>query len=352
MNATRLGLVLATTVMSAVALSAGARPAPDHPVPDPLVRAGAAGAIAVESDAGHAGFAAGLPFAASLPAQPGYTIDAGVIGEAPTGFQVWVAPSAPHRAIIAANAAAGVAALRALGLAVTWRGYGNPAAAEGIITIGEGAPGCEGGPNVVGNTWPYEMGLPNGERYMYRSTIVLCPQLFTRYPSWEWRPTVLHELGHAMGLAHTNYWFDGAYQLMNAINHPGVYGYRAGDSNGLRLLATHNTLVRSLIPPIGAFDRSTWQPNGTINLAGWALLKYQPSGGVVISVTDNGKLVARSVPRVFRPDVNRIFDPGTRRHGYSITVPWLGGIQTFCVTATSAINPIAAAEIGCVTWRG
>jgi hypothetical protein len=281
---------------------------------------------------------------------PGYVyMTQRLIGETPGGLNVWVESGSAHRSEIAKYAASSVRRLRKFGLDVQWKGFGSPKAAEGVVTLRESNAGCSGGPNVIGMTWPYWNTLPNGDLYTDRAEIALCPTLFTNYGTWVTRATIHHELGHAMGLGHTAYEYDGSYQVMNPVATKGVSSYRAGDANGLRRLARHAQQVRDEIAPIGRFDDSTVSGKD-LTFTGWALLQYGKNVGVTIKVTDNGKVVRRSATTVLRQDVNSQYDHGDRTHGFSVSVPAQSGKHTYCVTAVSSVDSVAKSQLGCVTW--
>jgi hypothetical protein len=284
--------------------------------------------------------------------ETGYTmLQSTLVGETPAGFDVWVDPRAPHHWAIARSAASSVRSLHALGTRIRYRGYGTPAAGEGLVQIREGTRGCGNGGGTIGMTWTYWKTIDASKRYVYRADVYLCPKLF-QMATWATAATVGHELGHAMGLGHTNYRYLGSYQLMNAVVRKGVASYQKGDRAGLIRLARNSNWVKTEIPPAGKLDASSWQNDGTILFRGWALLKYFRSDPVRITLTDNGQVIATTGTPVLRSDVNRSYDPGQRPHGYAITVPWTGGTHAYCVNASSARHPSASTELGCVTWRG
>ena len=284
------------------------------------------------------------------PTGRGYTyLQAAMTAETPAGFQVWVNARAAHHWAIASTAAAAVKELHALGINIRWRGYGYPQAAEGVVRINEGSKGCGGDGSTVGMTWTSWESLPSGTNYASGADIYLCPRLF-RMGSWATQATVRHELGHAMGLGHTNYRYDGSYQVMNASVRPGVTRYRAGDRAGLRQLAANTRAIKSQIPPIGHLDASTFQSDGTIQFRGWAMLRFDKPGPVTVLLTDNGTVIYSGGTPIDRPDVNQREDPGTRPHGFQFATPWTGGNHQYCITAESSDYPAASADLGCVTW--
>ncbi|HEY2042033.1 MAG TPA: hypothetical protein VGH11_05090 [Jatrophihabitans sp.] len=289
---------------------------------------------------------------AATSAGPGYALQSSrLIGESGLGFRVYVDARAAHHTAIASEVASAVASLRRLGLNVSWSGYGTPKAAEGVIAVSEGQRGCAGAANRVANTYPYWMTLPNGDTYMYRSEIAICPRLY-QGPSWQWGATVAHEMGHAMGLAHSNAVYAGSYQLMSAVNHSGVTTYKAGDVAGLRRLAANNERVKSEVAPIGRLETSWWNANNTITIQGWSLLNYYKASDVTVSVTDNGRLVSKSVTSVRRADVNKAYAaPATSDHGFRVSVPWTPGDHSFCITVTSTKLAAAHASLDCANWQ-
>ena len=283
---------------------------------------------------------------------PGYAyLASSIVGQTPAGFSLWVSGSAKHHWVMGKYASSTAVALRRLGIKITYRGYGTPAAAEGVIRVFEGVKGCGSNGSTVGMTWTYWSGLSTGQQYVTHADVYLCPRLF-RLGTWATQATVGHELGHAMGLGHVPYRYLGSYQLMNPTVRRGLVTYRSGDRSGLQRLARQTSSIRLDIPPMGKLDKSTFQKDGTIDFTGWALLKFAKGSAVQIELTDNGQVVQNVGTTVLRPDVNAAQDPGTRRHGYDIDIPWPGGHHEYCVRATAVGHPEATAQLGCVTWSG
>jgi hypothetical protein len=282
----------------------------------------------------------------------GYTYLASTIaGETPAGFGVWVDSRAAHHWVMGRYSSSSATALSKLGIRIKYRGYGRPAAKEGVVRVLEGKKGCGSNSSTVGMTWTYWNGLPDGKSYVTHADVYLCPRLF-RLGTWATQATVGHELGHAMGLGHVSNRYQGSYQLMNPTVRRNVLTYRTGDRSGLAKLARATAAIRSDIPPTGKLDKSSFTDAGNIEFTGWALLKYAKADPIRIVVTDNGTPVAQSGTPVARADVNSQYDPGERTHGYDLSVPWPGGRHEYCVRATSSKHPSATAQLGCVTWTG
>jgi hypothetical protein len=261
-----------------------------------------------------------------------------IVAQTPGGFDAWVDPHAAHHWLIAKNTAASVKTLRSLGTRIRYRGYGSPAAAEGIVRVREGKKGCGDGGGTVGLTWTYWSALPSGKNYVTRADVYLCPSLF-RMGTWAVRATVGHELGHAMGLGHVAYVYRGSYQLMNPVVRPGVANYRSGDRQGLRRLAGATRKIAAQVPPTGHLDGSNYQDDGSIQFKGWAVLRYAKTSPVTVVLLDNGKVIDSGGAST------------TSQHGFVLSVPWNGGRHTYCVDARSAAHPKASARLGCVTWH-
>jgi hypothetical protein len=311
------------------------------------VRAAGPAAPSVTVDAVRISAAAGKRHLASTSRGYAYLAPS-IVAETPAGLRIWVSPRARHHWVMARYASRTATALRHLGLNVRYRGYGSPAGKEGIVRVREGRKGCGSNSSTVGMTWTYWDTLPSGAKYVTRADVYLCPRLF-RLGTWASEATIGHELGHAMGLSHVPYLYRGSYQLMNPIVRPGVLTYRSGDKRGLRRLARGSSSIKAAIPPVGKLASA--YDDGRIDFTGWALLKYQRTAAVTIRLTDNGKVVKTSGTPVLRSDVNRSYDPGSRRHGYALSVPWTGGTHKFCIRASEAAHPSVAAQLGCVTWR-
>lgn len=188
-----------------------------------------------------------LPHPAAV-AHPGYSfVVPRLVGEAPGGFRVYVSPSGSDARSVAARTQAAVALLRSYGLPVTYAGYGNPHNRKGIIAIGESARGCHGSGATLANTHWWYRRLPGGGYYMYRSEIPICPPQYARAGDAERNAIIRHEMGHAMGLGHTNYLYASSYQSMNAYAQEGVSSYQTGEATGLQRLAVGTDIVRRLL---------------------------------------------------------------------------------------------------------
>jgi hypothetical protein len=187
------------------------------------------------------------PASAGATISPGYTLsNVHIIGESPTGFRVYVSPSATHHKSMSVYTSGISAQLHSFGLPVKYAGYGNPVKVRGIITVSESSRGCTGSTSTLANTFWYYAGMPGGY-YMYRSDIVICAARYAHLSGPQRAAVLRHEFGHTMGLGHTNYVYRGSYQVMNAYLHSGVGDYRSGDIVGLKHLAAGTAIVRSRV---------------------------------------------------------------------------------------------------------
>jgi hypothetical protein len=139
-----------------------------------------------------------------------------------------------------------------------------------------------------------------------------------------------------MGLGHTNYGYRGSYQVMSAIAHVGVSGYRSGDINGFHAIAANANRIKSAFAPAGRLVRSVMTSDNEADFSGWASLQYYQRQPVIVSVTDNGRVIRTSATT----------------HDFKIVIPWTGGRHSYCVIATSTVNRGAATNLGCVNWNG
>jgi hypothetical protein len=191
-------------------------------------------------------FVAAAPVEATVG--PGYTLsNSRIVGEAPGGFKVYVSPLGSNHASLAVNSSRTAYQLGRYGLQMKYVGYGTPAKVRGIITVTEGSKGCSGSTTTLANTVWYYASLPLGGYYMYRSDIVVCPSRYARLTASQRLAVIRHEMGHAIGLGHTNYSYAGSYQIMNAYLHSGVSDYKAGDVAGIRRMVSGSAKVRSQI---------------------------------------------------------------------------------------------------------
>ncbi|MGN6130318.1 MAG: hypothetical protein ACTHOK_08255 [Nocardioidaceae bacterium] len=282
---------------------------------------------------------------------PGYTLATpSLYGYTPKGLSVWVDPGTPHHASIAAHTRRAVAAWRRIGIHATFRGYGTPDEAEGVVTVTEGPAGCDGSSNRVGNTWQTWQPMGGGRSYVSSARVVICPSLY-RYGRWQQSATIVHELGHAAGLGHYDGRYGGSTQVMRSVNHAPVAFYRRGDLHGLRYLAAHTHAVEALIPPQGAFENTSLDGDD-VTVDGWAMLDWFKDRPVEIVVTDNGKVAARGATTLLRSDVNDRLDAGTSHaHGFEVAVPYRGGAHTYCVEAVSTVRAATRTTLGCATWN-
>lgn len=77
--------------------------------------------------------------------------------------------------------------------------------------------------------------------YVFQARTAVAPARYAANPSTAlWVGTLMHELGHALGLGHFDGTYGGRYQLMRWANGPNAI--QSGDANGLRRIAPGGTL--------------------------------------------------------------------------------------------------------------
>lgn len=83
------------------------------------------------------------------------------------------------------------------------------------------------------------------DHFVFQARTAITPSRYAANPNTAlWVGTLMHELGHALGLGHYDSAYGGTYQLMRWANGPNAIQH--GDANGLRRMAAPGTLVVSL----------------------------------------------------------------------------------------------------------
>jgi len=125
-----------------------------------------------------------------------------------------------------------------LGFDIKYVGYGTEPGSVGRITVSS-VSSCASG--ILGYT-PVAIGrYPNGDIYITHADVKICPAAFNGIDTL--KETLYHEMGHAMGLGHYNYPYDGYYQMMYWVR-DWASDYRTGDRHGLRNLAIWSSRLR------------------------------------------------------------------------------------------------------------
>jgi hypothetical protein len=88
-------------------------------------------------------------------------------------------------------------------------------------------------------------GTQGTDRFVYQARTVVTASRYAANPNtaW-WVGTLMHEIGHAVGLAHFDGTYAGGYQLMRWAGGPNTI--RPGDANGLRRIAPPGAVTASL----------------------------------------------------------------------------------------------------------
>lgn len=291
----------------------------------------------------------------SLPRRPSGSVleNPHLIGETPVGFRIYLDPHATAGRTLALKLAADARELRSYGFNISYRGQAAVKLGEGIIYVQTGKSGCTSNGGKSGaETYPYWQYITASTAYMTQAHIIICPTMFTRYPSWELTPMLKHELGHALGLGHQNSKVAGRYQIMRWVITAGITDYQAGDRAGLRWLARNADVVKASIRPLGQWLQ--WDPVKNVQtrtwsytITGWALLKYSPTQPVTITLTRDKHVISRAQTRYYRSNINRAYRV-TGDHGFQITTGTIpAGRHTYCLSATSSISSASTTNLGC-----
>jgi hypothetical protein len=292
--------------------------------------------------------AAGLVFAAAPPthaSDPGYTlINPMTTGIDPLGVNVRVVASSGARTTLARDVPTVVSDMRRAGLDVRWVGY-QANATTGISIMLAGGSACPSG--RLGTTYPRFAFAYNGRLVQTGGLVQICPAALGT--PWLLMETLRHEMGHAVGLAHTNSRLGGRLQTMTPMASSAIVAYGPGDWNGLREIARRTAAAKLMWPAVGRIDATKRLGSSTqIAISGWAVSPVRPTARQTIWISVNGTYRYVGVTAVGRPDVNHTYDRTTATpHGYSATINGVRGFNRVCVIARTTIS--AAKTLGCFT---
>jgi hypothetical protein len=156
---------------------------------------------------------------------------------------------------------------------------------------------------------------------------------------------VLHEMGHAVGLAHFDDAVDGRVQTMAANQLPGVADYGPGDVAGLVDLARHGFLADAT--PVGALQ-ALRRTAGGVQVEGWAYDRDLGTDPATVLVTADGRVVADLGAALPGADVaaGPAAVVGTS-HRFSATVAAPDRPVEVCVTVLDAVRGNGPTTLGC-----
>lgn len=264
------------------------------------------------------------------------------------GFPVYVNRHTPHAGWVAGEVVRVVRAQRAQGINLIWRGYTNAGWVEGAEVVEYGYPSCgRHGPLAV---TPVSASIEYGYAMVRHSEVRLCASAF-RFGSRVLLGTLLHEMGHGVGLAHMPVNYARRRQVMNPVLYVGspVTSYQRGDAHGLRQIAAWTRVFASAYSPTGHVDRVLPQADGAYAIDGWTLPGRESADGGLWVLFEDGHPVSSGSATADRPDVDRAY----RVHensGFTITTPALPGqTHTWCVASRDESSPVTSTRL---LWCG
>lgn len=226
----------------------------------------------------------------SLTTETGWRkLTASVLGPTPLGLHVVVDSAPRHHDALWHTSRTVVQELHALGLPLTFSGYGSTAAANGKLVITENTSSCSGGASAITHTALQK--LTDAHTVIQRGTIGVCPGTFG-LPQWKWLTVMRHEFGHAVGLGHFNITFKGAWQIMLGAD-ARARDYQAGDRAGLKWIVGNAAAIRARYPM--KLSASQHWASGLIVVTGSAQNPADPASALTASLTDNGRPVTGAI---------------------------------------------------------
>ncbi|HEX4465242.1 MAG TPA: hypothetical protein VH042_11440 [Solirubrobacterales bacterium] len=166
----------------------------------------------------------------------------------------------------------------------------EPSEGEILVRLGAAPSGCTGA-EVYGCTYPI---LRSGARELDNRWLINGARMWLNPVAAGWSADdkshlVEHELGHALGLAHYEWMYEGTLQVMNG-SHYGAVHYASGDRNGLMYLNPRPTQpfdgIRATNGPLLGYQVATGKEvHGAVSLlAGTSpSVAYGPSAGYVMA---------------------------------------------------------------------
>lgn len=209
-----------------------------------------------------------------------------------------------------------------------------------VAWIDKGTLGCTGSYAGCGSSAMFSR--PDGQWGTDAGSVEITPNAMT-YNDKSRRRVIVHELLHAMGLAHHDDQYQGSDQIMHSASYATDVPL-AGDINGLAFLASNRTDPYV----VGAVDPMAWNDSTQkVNVTGWAL-DFRTAGASTIDVTVDGQVVHSGTASQYRADVDPQYGKGLW-HGYQATVSLAPGSHEVCVIGRGARSAADDRSLGCET---
>lgn len=213
----------------------------------------------------------------------------------------------------------------------------SPGSREILASVSSTSP-CTGG--WVGCGGPRGSESDGTTRYVRGGMVWIHPTALS-YTIPQLDHVIRHELGHALALAHYDFVFESAWQIMHSSRYDAT-SYQTGDQNGLRTFALRG-LQGFVSSPFGNFEAARRSMSG-VRVVGWAI-DPDTTASLWVQVSVGGSSTAFLAGGA-RPDVAAEHPGFGPNHGFDLDLPVALGTHSVCVTAQDVGTGIDT-SLGC-----